>query len=190
MGLSRLDSTMVLALQGYGWLPNMWRRASAEMVRTRLIGRPTVGLRGPEAARFFYDERNIRRAGAVPEPVKSTLFGHGAVHTLDGGEHRHRKAMFMSLMTDDGIAALTDQTIAAWDAAVTAWPSRRRVVLFDEASRVLTRGVCRWADVAVDDGIRLAADLVAARCGRDRTCRGRPPPPAQRRAPASPGGGG
>jgi len=37
------------------------------------------------------------------------------------------------------------------------------VVLFDEASRVLTRGVCRWAGIAVTDEEvpSLASDLVS-----------------------------
>ena len=47
--------------------------------------------------RFFYDERHVRRAGVLPEPVRSTLFGHGAGHSLDGEVHRLRKAMFLSL---------------------------------------------------------------------------------------------
>ena len=65
-----------------------------------LIGTPYTGLlyagvmvteTGPKALEFFYDEDHVRRAGALPEPVVSTLFGHGAVHTLDGAAHRARR---------------------------------------------------------------------------------------------------
>jgi hypothetical protein len=48
-------------------------------------------------------------AGRTPSPsrCRGTLFGKGAVHTLDGEAHRTRKALFVSLlMDDDRIAAL------------------------------------------------------------------------------------
>ncbi|WP_425576272.1 cytochrome P450 [Streptomyces glaucosporus] len=158
------DSTPSLLAQGYAWLPDRVRRAAEPFVRARLAGRHAVALRGPEAVRFLYDERHVRRHRALPEPVKSTLFGHGAVHTLDGQAHRVRKAMFLSLLTDPGrVAALTDRTAEAWDEAVERWERQPRVVLFDEASRVIARGVCRWAGVPLDDAGAepVARDLVA-----------------------------
>jgi fatty-acid peroxygenase len=158
-----LDNTLPLLLEGYGWLPNHRRRTADDVVHTRLMGRRAVGLCGPDAARFFYDEDHIQRSTALPGLVKSTLVGHGAVHTLDGADHRLRKAMFMALMTDEGIAALVEHTTAAWDDAVASWAGGRPVVLFDEAGRILTRGVCRWAGVPLDDAEveTVAADLVA-----------------------------
>ncbi|WDZ87789.1 cytochrome P450 [Micromonospora cathayae] len=160
----RLDNTVPLALEGYAWLPNRRRRVGADVVPTRLLGRPAVALRGPAAARFFYDERNVRRHGALPEPVRSTLFGNGAVHTLDGRAHRVRKAMFLALLTDaGGIDGLVERAEAAWDEAVPQWAARSPVVLFDETARVLTRAVCGWAGVPVAPAEvpDLAADLVA-----------------------------
>ncbi|MBG0816385.1 cytochrome P450 [Planomonospora sp. ID82291] len=157
------DHTLLLLLEGYGWLPAQRRRAPGEVVHTRVMGQRAVGLGGPEAARFFYDEEHIERHTALPGPVKSTLFGHGAVHTLDGADHRVRKAMFMSLMTDEGVTDLVDRTTAAWDEAVASWAGAPEVVLFDEAARVITRGVCRWAGIPLRDADAPAAasDLVA-----------------------------
>ncbi|MBG0823519.1 cytochrome P450 [Planomonospora sp. ID91781] len=157
------DHTLLLLFEGYGWLPDQRRRASGEVVHTRVAGQRAVGLCGPDAARFFYDEDHVERRTALPGPVKSTLFGHGAVHTLDGSDHRVRKAMFMSLMTDEGIADLVGRTTTAWDEAVASWADGRRIVLFDEAARVITRAVCRWAGVPLDDTDvpAAASDLVA-----------------------------
>jgi fatty-acid peroxygenase len=155
------DSSLALLAKGYAWLPDRRRRTSAPLVRTRLMGRPVVALHGPEAVRFFYDERHVERRSALPGPVLSTLFGHGAVHTLDGPDHRVRKEMFLSLLTGaEAVAGLVDRVAAEWDEAVESW-SGRRVVLFDEASRVLTRGVCQWAGLVVEDAGPLARDLVA-----------------------------
>ncbi|QMV24565.1 cytochrome P450 [Streptomyces sp. SCUT-3] len=158
------DSTLSLLAEGYAWLPDRRRRTAGPAVRARVTGRRTTALRGPEAVRFFYDERHVHRHGALPEAVRGTLFGHGAVHTLDGEAHRVRKAMFTALLTDPGnVAALTESVAGAWDEAAASWPDRRQVVLFDEAARVLTRGVCRWAGVPLEeDAARgTARDLVA-----------------------------
>ncbi|WP_017976628.1 cytochrome P450 [Actinopolyspora halophila] len=158
------DSTLSVLTEGYAWLPARWNNAAGPLVRTRLLGQHTVGLRGPEAVRLFYDERNVSRSTAVPEPVLSTLFGHEAVHTLDGRAHRARKAIFRSLLREtDSTNALVEAVTTAWDEESSSWRDRPRVVLFDEASSVLTRGVCRWAGIPLsDDEVRPTAhDLVS-----------------------------
>ncbi|MFD9043840.1 cytochrome P450 [Streptomyces bottropensis] len=160
-----VDSSLAVLVRGYTWLPDRWRRTTGPLVRARLMGQHAVALQGPEAVRFFYDEGHVERATALPDPVLSTLFGHGAVHTLDGPPHRVRKQMFLSLLTGpQAVTGLVDHVAAAWDTAEASWPGRPSVVLFDEASRVLTLGVCRWAGIPLDDdpdGEATARDLVA-----------------------------
>ncbi|WP_189863765.1 cytochrome P450 [Streptomyces poonensis] len=160
------DRTLFALAEGYAWLPNRMRESRDHVVRTRLLGRPAVAVRGPGAVRFFYDEGHVRRHDALPEPVVGTLFGHGAVHTLDGAWHRARKELFLPLLDTDHVTGLVDEVTAAWDEAVRDWRERSRtapVVLFDEASVVLTRGVCRWAGIplAAGEAEPLARDLVA-----------------------------
>lgn len=160
---ARWDQSLQVLLEGYGWLPNLRRRAGGDVVRTRVLGQRVTGLCGPGAARFFYDENHIRRHGALPGPVLSTLFGHGAVHTLDGEQHRRRKEIFLALATQEATAALVQCVAAAWEDTVLGWQPDRAVVLFDEAARALTAGVRRWAGIplATDEVAGLAADLVA-----------------------------
>src|SRR3954452_13410104 len=142
------DNSLQLLAQGYGWLPNRRRALGRRTVPARLGGMRATGLEGPESARWFYDETHILRDGAVPEPVQATLFGKGAVHTLDGETHRVRKAMFVALlMADHAIAELVERTTGAWDDAAKGWARRREIVLFDETSRVLAGTVTRWAGV-------------------------------------------
>lgn len=159
-----LDSSLSLLLTGYSWLPSRWQRAGRPAVHARLMGKRAVALRGPDAMPFFYDERNIRRAGAVPSLVQDTLFGRGAVHTLDGEEHRVRKGLFVNLLMDPHrVVALSEQAQAAWRTAAGDWTSRSEVVLFDEASRLITTAVCRWADVPLspEEIDQRSGDLVA-----------------------------
>jgi fatty-acid peroxygenase len=158
-----VDESLSVLLEGYGWMPNRRRRTGSDVVHTRVMGQRAVGLCGTEAARFFYDEDHVRRHTAIPGPVQSTLFGHDAVHTLDGPEHRCRKEIFTALVNDDTIAELVASVCAAWDEVAGSWPAGQPVVLFDEASRVLTRGVCRWAGIDLDEreADEAARDLVA-----------------------------
>ncbi|MFC8101788.1 cytochrome P450 [Streptomyces sp. NPDC057363] len=158
-----MDRTLPLLTEGYAWLPNRMRDSADAVLRTRLLGRPALAVRGPEAVRFFYDEGHVHRHGAIPAPVLDTLFGQGAVHTLDGDAHRIRKELFLPLLDPDRVAGLTEHVTAAWDEAVRSWSERPRVVLFDEAGVVLTRGVCRWAGLPHQavDAEPLARDLIA-----------------------------
>ncbi|GAA1351782.1 cytochrome P450 [Saccharothrix algeriensis] len=158
-----LDDSLGLLAHGYSWLPGLRRDAPDGVALTRVMGQRAVGVCGPEATRFFYDEDHVQRRTAIPGPVQSTLFGHHAVHTLDGADHRRRKGLFLSVLTPDGVADLTGHAARAWDDAVASWRPGRDVVLFDAAARVLTRAVCRWAGVPLEDGevAGLAADLTA-----------------------------
>lgn len=157
-----LDCTLSLFARGYAWLPDRMRRSANGVVRTRLLGHEAVAVRGPDAVRFFYDEEHVRRQGALPGPVLATLFGHGAVHTLDGGAHRARKEMFLSALTSPAdVARLTREVLAEWDAAVRTWDDG--VVLYREVSRVLATAVCRFAGVPVEPAEvpAVADDLLA-----------------------------
>src|ERR1700712_4561288 len=158
-----LDETLRLFVKGYSWLPDRRRASGATTVRTRLLGMPAVGVKGPEAARFFYDEDHVRRSGALPEPVRATIFGKGAVHTLDGEVHRLRKAMFVGLLMGDGVSSLVDRVSAAWDAAVPGWAARPDIALLEESAQVLTAAVCGWAGIPLADGEvgALSGDLLA-----------------------------
>ncbi|MDA2803411.1 cytochrome P450 [Nocardiopsis suaedae] len=159
-----LDETAFLLAKGYAWLPDLRRRAPGPLARTRLFGRHTVGMCGPEAVRFLYDEGRVRRGGAAPEPIVSTLFGHGSVHGLDGERHRLRKEVFSATARPpDAVASLTGSVASAWDEAAATWPERSPVVLFHEAAGAIAAGVARWAGVPLssEDEDRLAADLVA-----------------------------
>ncbi|MFI9743301.1 cytochrome P450 [Streptomyces sp. NPDC052494] len=151
------DSTLALLVHGYAWLPNRMRRSLDGTVRTRLMGRPAIALRGPDAVAFFYDEKHVVRTAALPDPVLDTLFGQGAVHTLDGDAHRVRKAMFIALLKDRaGVAALGECVSLRWREAM-ADRQHDRMVLFDEAAKVLALAVRDWAGVPLSDAA--AADL-------------------------------
>ncbi|CAM5286055.1 MULTISPECIES: cytochrome P450 [Streptomyces] len=159
-----VDSTLPLLIQGYAWLPDRRRRSGGAPVRTRLLGKKAIALHGPAAVRFFYDEQHIHRQDALPQPVIDTLFGQGAVHTLDGERHRVRKALFTELLKDpSAVRELADQVDRELERAGAEWSGHQRVVLFDALAKVLTRAVHTWAGVplAADELRYTARDLIA-----------------------------
>lgn len=93
--------------RGYGFGARIWRRtrAGARAVPMRLLGDETLLVRGAEGVAAFYDDRLVARHGARPWVVQGTLFGTGSVHSLDGDEHRHRKATCLDVAYEDAQVA-------------------------------------------------------------------------------------
>jgi fatty-acid peroxygenase len=161
--MADLDQTLAVALKGYAWLPDLRRRAGGGPAQTRVLGRPAVGICGPAAARFFYGAGNLERHTALPGLVVQTLFGRGAVHTLDGAAHRRRKSLLTSLLMEDGIDRLAAMAGEEFDVASARWRGGPPVRLFDETAVVIARAVSRWTGVPLEDRevTALARDCVA-----------------------------
>lgn len=158
-----LDSTLSLWSEGYRFISNRCDQHRSDLFQARLLLEPTICMRGEQAARLFYDTGRFVRAGAAPSRVQNTLFGHGGVQGLDGAAHRHRKAMFLSLMDPPAVQRLTGQLTARWRSALPRWQTAGRVRLFSAVREVLGRAVCEWAAVplAESDVARRVGDLSA-----------------------------
>lgn len=141
--------------------PNAVQQKPMHATEVRLFGRRTFVVSGPEGVRLFYDERLTTRAQALPPPVQAVLFGNGSVHGLDGGVHRQRKALFLSLLGPASAQLLATQVREAWAGTTEAWINAdREIELFDEAVSVFGSAVCTWAGVPSERiGSSLPADL-------------------------------
>ncbi|OJH42451.1 cytochrome [Cystobacter ferrugineus] len=148
---SRPDSTLALLSEGYRFIGNGCARHRSDVFETRLLFRSTLCMSGAEAARMFYDSEHFQRRGAVPLRLRKTLFGMGGVQELDGEAHRSRKAMFMSLMSSDGIRRLCEQAEKHWRASIREWARKGRLVLLDEVQQLLCRVVCEWTGVPLPE---------------------------------------
>lgn len=158
----KIDGTLALLGEGYLFLPRRFARVGGDVVELRLVGVRFVALYGRDAAELFYDRTRFNRRGAVPKPVRRSLFGEGGVQSLDDAAHVHRKAMFLSLMSRDRIDHLMDEVWLRWYRALDRWVASGSVTLFDEAQDVLCAAACAWS------GVPLAEDEVRARA-RDFT---------------------
>jgi fatty-acid peroxygenase len=154
--MAPIDQSLLIALKGYAWLPDLRRRTNGRPAPVRVLGRRAIVIGGPEAARFFSADGNLERHSA-------TLFGRGSVQALDGPAHRHRKAMFMDLLTGDGVDRLVALADEEFEVAARRWRGGREVSLFDETARILASAVARWTGVPEThrDLDALPADLIA-----------------------------
>jgi fatty-acid peroxygenase len=145
-----LDSTVALLGDPYRFIPRRCNALRSDVFRTRLMMRRTICLSGRKAAELFYDTNRFIRKGAAPEPIRATLFGKGGIQGLDCEAHRHRKSMFMSLVTPERVSALGDLAAEQWRSHAIDWSRRSEIVLYDSLHPLLTSAVCAWAGVPLE----------------------------------------
>jgi fatty-acid peroxygenase len=158
-----LDRTAAIRRDPYRYVSRRCEDLGTDVFVARLRLRPTIFLRGEAAASLFCDPTRFVRAGAPPNRVQESLFGKGGVQSLDDDAHRHRKALLMEVTSPPRVAALAGTLRLLWHAQLGLWASRPKIVLYDELPELLTRAVCQWAGVPVEerDLPRRARDLTA-----------------------------
>lgn len=145
------DGTLAFIRDPYRFISIRCRDLQSDLFETRLRLRKTICMLGPEAAQLFYDPGKFVRRGAMPLRIQKTLLGQGGVQGLDDEAHRHRKQMFMSLMSPERIEQLAQATAREWQVFARRWRSMEQVALYDELHELLTRAVCAWAGVPLAD---------------------------------------
>ncbi|SHN23022.1 cytochrome P450 [Gracilibacillus kekensis] len=145
-----LDHTLQVLKEGYHFIMNRSEKFDSRIFETRLLGEKVICLIGKEHAGLFYDNEKFIRKGAAPGRIQKTLFGLGGVQGLDGREHHHRKAMFMSLMTEDKLKEITTMTQVEWMNEFSGL-YQKDVNVYEAAKRVLTRVALRWTGMPSEE---------------------------------------
>jgi fatty-acid peroxygenase len=145
-----IDDTLAFKREPYEYISRRCRSLDTDVFEARLLGRRTLCMRGRAAAELFYDPRYFMRHGAAPEPLQRTLLGSTGVQTLDDAAHRHRKAMFLALLSATRIGTLGAIFRQDMQRSASEWSRAPQIVLYDEVQRVLTRCVCAWAGVPLE----------------------------------------
>ena len=146
-----LDDGLAFLREGYGFVSNRCDRLGSDVFRTRIMLTPVICMRGAEAAEIFYGQGRFTRVGAMPRSTLWLLQDEGSVQLLDGPAHRRRKAMFMAMMTPEGLSDITAIFADQWREALHRWSRKERVVLHRELGDVLTRSAVRWAGVPLTE---------------------------------------
>ncbi|WP_424139811.1 cytochrome P450 [Roseomonas chloroacetimidivorans] len=142
-----LDNTLSFLREAYSFVSRRCDRLGSDLFRTRIMLTPVVCMRGAEAARIFYEGDRFTRRGAMPQTTLRLLQDKGSVQSLDGVAHRHRKGLFMSLMTPDSVVRTADLLEKHWRDVLTRWQAAKEVVLMREMGELLTRTACDWTGV-------------------------------------------
>lgn len=146
------DSTAALLAEGYRFGSRRFRRLGSDAFVARLMLRPVVVAHGAEAAAMFSQPGRFTRRGALPPTTLRLLQDLGSVATLDGGAHRARKRLFLPLLDASMVDGLTAAVGEEWRSRLPAWLRAGRVVLQPEIEGILTRAVCRWAGLPLEEG--------------------------------------
>lgn len=134
-----------LLRHGYGAVELDRRaRGGGDAYETRMLGRTAVVVRGTAGAELFYDEKVVRRTGAIPFPLRGLLFGRGAVHGLDDETHDVRKQLFFEVLAPERVEQLLPATTARLEERVAGWAGRE-VRVHDELVEVYGQSVMAWA---------------------------------------------
>ena len=133
-----IDHSLSLIREGYMYISNRCRSFNSDIFETRLLGKKAICMGGKEAAEVFYDTEKFKRKKAAPNRMVQTLFGKNGVQALDGQAHKHRKEMFMSIMSPNGLKKLTDITKEQWEIAVDKWEQMDKVILYEEGRKLCT----------------------------------------------------
>ncbi|MBD8033178.1 cytochrome P450 [Solibacillus merdavium] len=158
-----LDHSLNLLREGYLYILNRRQSFHSDVFETRLLGKKAICMGGKEAADIFYDNSKFKRQGVAPNRVAETLFGKNGVQSLDGDAHKHRKEMFMSIMTPKRLEKLNEIVAKEWEMALYKWQRMDEIELYEETLEIMCRTACEWAGVPVEekDMKKLAHDLRA-----------------------------
>jgi fatty-acid peroxygenase len=146
-----LDSSIKLMAEGFEFIPNRRDRFHSKIFKTRVMLKSAVCISGKEAAALFYDSDKFMRKGVLPKRVKTTLLGKNGIHGLDDEEHRHRKTMFMSTMTNDSIQILLDYMTIYWREYLWKWEKMDKLKLFNETREIIYKASCAWAGIPLEE---------------------------------------
>ncbi len=158
-----IDHSLSLMREGYMYILNRRKSFNSNVFETRLLGKKAICMVGKEAAKVFYDTEKFKRKDAAPNRAVQTLFGKNGVQALDGQDHKHRKEMFMSIMSPKGLQNLTNITKKQWKTALNKWEQMDKVILYEEVKEIMCRTACQWAGVPLEeeDVKKMTKDLAA-----------------------------
>ncbi|CAN7396732.1 cytochrome P450 [Rossellomorea sp. LjRoot5] len=146
-----IDRTLSIFKDGYEFIQKRTQKHHLDVYETKVLGKKVALLSGEAGVKLFYDNEKMKRNGAMPPHILNTLFGKGGVQTLDGQSHVHRKRLFLSLMTREGLDELHKITTRQWNAYARKWEKKSKVNLFEESLELLTKVGCEWAGIPIEE---------------------------------------
>src|SRR5215470_17852455 len=139
-GLPLLGETLAFIKNGFGFVEERARRFGP-IFRTRILGRETAVLVGPDASGEFIDSRHVQRDGAMLPHIQE-LFGGRALPTLDGEEHLERKHFVLAAFGRDALASYIPKLQKLIAAYLDRWVAAREIRWLDDLKRLSLEMIC------------------------------------------------
>lgn len=139
-----IDHSIGLLKEGYHFILNRSEKLRSNVFETRILGKKAICMLGEEAAQIFYDPQKFQRKDAAPNRLVQTLFGKNSVQTLDDEEHRNRKEMLMSVMTEERLSHLLELTKMQWEQSIDKWSKMDSIVFYEEIKELLCNVAFKW----------------------------------------------
>lgn len=134
-----IDHSLALLKEGYEYILNRRKSLQTNIFETRILGKKAICMGGKEVRQLFYDQTKFQRQDAVPNRIIETLFGKNSVQTLDEVAHRHRKKMFMNVMTKEKINEFLDIAKLEWEKALDQWSKETEIIFYEEMKTLLCK---------------------------------------------------
>ena len=139
-GLPWLGETRPFLSDGFGFCAVRVAR-HGPVFRTRILGRETVVISGPEATAAFNDEDRILRSDAMV-PHVAVLMGKVSLPLLDGPAHRRRKDFVLAGFTPEAYAAYLPEIEREVASALASWAERGEISAVAETKRLALETIC------------------------------------------------
>jgi len=139
-GLPLVGETLAFAKNPFRFIDERLAK-HGRIFRSRLLGRNTVVVSGPEAAGRFIDSSKVERADSMPPHVQQ-IFAGRSLPLLDGDAHRERKAAVNRAFMRDAMEAYLPQMQASIEVAFRRWAGAGEIRWLDELKRVSIEVIC------------------------------------------------
>jgi cytochrome P450 len=137
--LPLLGETLPFLKDGFGFVASRTAR-HGPIWQTRILGRRTAVLAGPDASGRFIDSE-VQRAGAMPPHVQE-LFGGSSLPLLDGDPHLSRKTFILQAFTRDALAGYLPVIERMVAEALERWSAREEIAWIPELKRLSIEVIC------------------------------------------------
>jgi cytochrome P450 len=138
-GLPLLGETLPFLKDGFGFVASR-TTLHGPIWKTRILGRPTAVLAGPDASGRFIDSE-VQRAGAMPPHVQE-LFGGSSLPLLDGDPHLSRKTFILQAFTRDALRAYQPGIERMVAEACERWAGQEEIIWIPKLKRLAIEVIC------------------------------------------------
>ena len=133
-GLPILGETLSMLKNGFGFV-EAGARKHGPIFQTKVFGKATAVISGPNASGLFIDASRVQRSGAMPPHIE-TLFAGKSLPLLDGDVHRDRKRLVMAAFTREALTSYLPSIQRIVGDSIGQWSKTSEVRLLDEFKKL------------------------------------------------------